>query len=713
MRSSSQAPQRHANQLINSETVRKSVDILRHTLCETQYVAITSDLPQSTQMALPPGFLDDLRSRLSISDVVARKVIWDARKSNPAKGDFWAPCPFHQEKTASFHVDDRKGFYYCFGCHQKGDMINFVKETDNVSFIEAVEILCREAGVDMPQQSRDPHAAEKRDRATKLVDVMEQSVKAFGLAFRSAGGQKVRDYVSGRRLTEETAKRFEIGFAPDSRTQLTTMFREKGLLDEAIAAGMIIKPDDGGQPYDRFRNRLMFPIRDQRGRCIGFGGRAMDPNARAKYLNSPATELFDKSRVLYNYGPAREAAGKTQALIVAEGYMDVIALAQAGFDHAVAPNGTAITEQQLTMMWKVADEPIIALDGDKAGMRAAERLIDLALPLLQPGKSLRFCVLPEGRDPDDLIKAEGPSAMQEALDAAHPLIEMLWRRETERETLDTPERKAALDQRLRKLLGTINDPGVRAHYGADFKSRRAALFAPAAKPANRTGAPMPFQPGQGRGFGGALGKRGNGRGGYATAKPARETLTSELARKSSASITEIRIREAAILLIALRNPTVLEHVEDALEGAPFVADDTRMIRNALLDAPTECPDVVAFIETRMGEHPCDVLARIPQARAHPMARAGCEPTAVRDVLLEALERHQAMLSHAAELDDARRELTDADDEGVTTRLRLASQDRLAADARATAERTNIEGATSDSPLQRMLDSEAWRRQPRR
>jgi len=431
----------------------------------------------------------------------------------------------------------------------------------------------------------------------------------------------------------------------------------------------------------------------------------MDPNARAKYLNSPATELFDKSRVLYNYGPAREAAGKSGALIVAEGYMDVIALAQAGFGHAVAPNGTAVTEHQLQMMWKVADEPIIALDGDKAGIRAAERVIDLALPLLAPGKSLRFCIMPEGRDPDDLIKAEGPQAMQSALDGAVPLIEMLWRRETERETLDTPERKAALDARLRKLLTQIGDTVVRSHYGADFKTRRAELFAPAGKPANRQGTPMSYQRS-------GSGRRSNGRWGSIPAKPVPQTLTSELARAGGAREAEIRIREAAILLILLRNPGVMNRLEDALEATPFAGSDTTAVRDVILGAPAGCEDLGGYAETRLGEHPCDVLSRIPQARAHPMSRSGCDPEAVETVVLEALARHQAMLSHAAELDAARRELFDADDEGVTTRLRLANQDRLAADARATADNSDIEGATSDSPLQRMLDAEAWRRQPR-
>ncbi|MEM1160993.1 MAG: DNA primase, partial [Pseudomonadota bacterium] len=506
-------------------------------------------------------FLDELRQRLTLSDIAGRKVIWDARKSNPAKGDFWAPCPFHQEKTPSFHVDDRKGFYYCFGCHAKGDMVSFVKDTENVSFIEAVEVLASEAGVEMPARTRDPRAAEKRDRTQRLADVMEQAVQAFGLAFRSAAGGPVRAYAEQRGLTPETLKRFEIGYAPDNRGHLAAIFREKGLIDEAIAAGMLIKPDDGGAPYDRFRGRLMFPIRDARGRCIAFGGRAMSTEARAKYLNSPTTELFDKSRTLYNHGPAREAAGKSQSLIVAEGYMDVIALAQAGFGHAVAPNGTAVTEDQLRHMWRIADEPIFALDGDTAGQRAAERVVDLALPMLVPGKSLRFCLLPEGRDPDDLIKAEGPSGMQAALDGAVPLIEMLWRRETGVEALDTPERRAALDQRLKAALSRISDAGVRNHYAADLRTRRAELFKP----------PAPGQQRFGAGPQGYAARRGRTGGRFAPTRPVRETLSSDLARQNAAPDSAARIRECAILLIAVQNPGAAERAWPALEGLTCTA----------------------------------------------------------------------------------------------------------------------------------------------
>ena len=648
-------------------------------------------------MALPPGFLDDLQTRLSISDVAARKVIWDARKSNPAKGDFWAPCPFHQEKTPSFHVDDRKGFYYCFGCHAKGDAIGFVKDTDNVSFIEAVEILAREAGMEMPARTHDPQAAEKRDRLTRLADVMEQAVRAFGLAFRSASAAAVRDYCQGRGLTGETAKRFEMGFAPDSRTHLTQMFTEKGLLDEAIACGLVIKGDDGST-YDRFRNRLMFPIRDPRGRCIAFGGRAMDPNARAKYLNSPETELFHKSRVLYNHGPAREAAGKSKALIVAEGYMDVIALAQAGFEHAVAPLGTAVTEDQLGMMWKIAEEPVIALDGDQAGLRAAERLVDLALPMLAPGKSLRFCLMPEGQDPDDLIKAQGPGAMRDALDNSVPLIDMLWRREIA-EPHDTPERRAALDQRLRQALGRIGDAGVRNHYAAELRARRTSLF----------------QPPQASGVGarGPQGTRRPFRLRGAPARPTREVLSSNLARHSGVG-EDARIRESAILLIALHNPAVIAELEEELDTMICLGAETVRIRDGMMDAQVAGEDPRGFVQATIGEDPIAVLSKVPQARAQPFARPAQDTEAVSTVLRDAIARHQAMLAHADEIGEARRDLLEAseEDQNWCNRVLQAHQERLAADAQATALARETEDEGEESPFQKMLDSGTWQRRAR-
>lgn len=655
----------------------------------------------SLRMALTPGFLDEIRTRLTLSDVAGRKVTWDARKSNPAKGDFWAPCPFHQEKTPSFHVDDRKGFYYCFGCHEKGDLIGFVQGTENLSFMESVERLAREAGLEMPAQTRDPQAAEKRDRLTRLADVMEQAVQAFGLAFRGAGAAPVRDYVQRRGLTGETCKRFEIGFAPDSRTHLTEMFRGKGLLNEAVDCGLVIRGDDGSV-YDRFRGRLMFPIRDQRGRCIAFGGRAMAEGAWAKYLNSPETELFHKSRVLYNHGPAREAAGKTRSLIVAEGYMDVIALAQAGFGHAVAPLGTAITEDQLGLMWRIADEPVIALDGDKAGLRAAERLVDLALPLLGAGKSLRFCLMPEGRDPDDVLRAEGAGALRALLEGAVPLVEMLWRRETA-EPHDTPERRAALDQRLRAVLGRITDPGLRNHYTADIKARRAILFAPPAAAAGRARPAGNWQ----RGGPGQQARRPVG--------PQPSTRASQLSRTSSEP-TEARIREAGILAGILLHPGVLPEIEDALETMRFVSPELSRMRDLML-SPDIAPDQLdSFLAGQLGRAPLGLLSSVGHQRMHPLARKGLPLEHAAEVTRDAIARHEAVLSAEAEMAEARRDLAEASDDSWCQRVKQVAEERLAADTQSTradeaANETAGLGIRGD--IRRLLEDQAWQRRPRR
>jgi len=380
-------------------------------------------------MALPNGFLDELKTRLSLGQVAGRKLTWDSRKSNPGKGDYWAPCPFHQEKTASFHVDDAKGFYYCFGCHAKGDALSFVRETENVGFMEAVEILAREAGMTVPAQ--DPRAQEKAKQRSTLHDVMELAVQFYRMQLNSAAATQAREYIAGRGLS-----------------------------------------DVHGTPFDRFRDRIMFPIRDGRGKPTAFGGRAMSAEAKAKYLNSPETPLFDKGRSLYNHQPAREASGKSGALIVAEGYMDVIALASHGFDHSVAPLGTAITDDQLRLMWRITDEPIIALDGDTAGLRAAMRLIDVALPLLTAGKSLRFALMPQGLDPDDLLRNSGAQAMQQLLDKAVPMVALLWQRETEQKSFDSPERRAGLDASLKRTLSLIQDQRKRRTRASATNSRR-------------------------------------------------------------------------------------------------------------------------------------------------------------------------------------------------------------------------------------------------
>ena len=605
-------------------------------------------------MSLPPGFLDELKTRASLSQVVGRKVTWDTRKSNQGKGDMWSPCPFHQEKTASFHVDDRKGFYYCFGCHAKGDLFSFVQETENVSFMEAVEILAREAGMQMP--ARDPKAQEKADRRTELANVMEEAVKHYRLQLKTAAAGPARDYLAGRGLDEAAIERWHIGFAPDQRQGVFQHLTGKGIDAELIIdAGLCAKPDDGGAPYDRFRGRILFPIRDPRGRAIALGGRAMDPNARAKYLNSPETELFDKGRSLFNFGPAREASGKGQPLIVAEGYMDVIALSEAGFGATVAPLGTAVTDDQLQLLWRIHDEPIVALDGDKAGIRAAMRVIDLALPLLEAGKSLRFCIMPEGLDPDDLIRAEGAGAMQRQLEGSVPLVQLLWQRETEGKNFDSPERKAALDRALREAIKKVRDPSLRRHYGDEVNRLRRVLF-DGQRPARKQQQ-------------GGFRPRGQQFGRYAPPAPAMiETKASALA--AAGVPFEEQLKEAVILATLVCHPQLVPDFIAELEMLETSQSDHESVRDALIR--TEGADRNE-IERLCGSDALEKLFQPRHVRISPGVRDDVSAEVAAMSVAEELAKLSARRGARREIDDAMRDMDGLVDEGLTWRLGQAAE----------------------------------------
>ncbi|ETD83798.1 DNA primase [Rhodobacter capsulatus] len=617
-------------------------------------------------MSLPPGFLDELRNRLPLSQVVGRKVIWDPRKSNRAKGDFWAPCPFHTEKSASFHVDDRKGFYYCFGCHAKGDAVSFVKETENVGFVEAVEILAREAGMVMP--ARDPQAAQKADRRTELVRVMEEAVKWFRLQLNTQAGAAARDYLARRRLGASALERFEIGFAPDSRNGLYQALTAKGIAPDLIVdAGLCIRPDEGGTPYDRFRGRIIFPIRDARGRAISLGGRAMDPNARAKYLNGPETELFDKGRNLYNLGPAREACGKGKPLIVAEGYVDVIALVEAGFTGAVAPLGTAITEDQLKLMWRIADEPVIALDGDAAGLRAGLRLVDLALPLLEAGKALRFAILPGGQDPDDLIKAEGREAMERVLASARPMVDLLWQRETEGKVFDSPERKAALDKSLRAALKKIADPSIRTHYGEDIKRLREELFG-----LSRGGQAPRWTMPQGAFSPGPRGPGAGGRGAKPPALPLSATRASLLASAGSEAVAE-QLRETMIVAILCAHPVLVAEFESQIERLRLSDPGLGALRDTMLMQADRPAGALAEALARENPGVLETLMRHPHVRSAPPVLRRDDSDFARMCLAEELAKLQATRAVRAETEEAAEALEGLADEGVTWRISQATK----------------------------------------
>ena len=420
-------------------------------------------------MRFSPSFLEDIRARLPVSQVVGRKV---ALKK--AGREFRGLSPFKVEKSPSFFVNDQKGFYHCFASGEHGDIFSFLMKTEGLEFPEAVERLAEEAGIPMPVQTeRNVEQEDQRDRLYRLIEV---SATFFEESLVRGLGSEARRYLEKRGLAAETIQSFRMGFAPNSRSALREYLKSKGFsIADAAASGMLISGDDIPEPYDRFRNRVMFPILDLKGRVIAFGGRALDKDAPAKYLNSPETPLFHKGHVLFNANRARPISHDKGRVIAVEGYMDVVALAEGGFGEAVAPLGTALTEDQLKLLWRMVPVPTLCFDGDSAGQKAAFRAVDTVLPHLKPGMSVSFAFLPDGLDPDDLIRQQGTAAMAAVLSKTRPLIDVLWDREVKAGPLETPEQRAALEARLRGLSAGIADPTVRAHYDRELRDRLYAL----------------------------------------------------------------------------------------------------------------------------------------------------------------------------------------------------------------------------------------------
>ncbi len=554
-------------------------------------------------MRFTPQFLEELRARLPVSEVVGRRV-----KLKKAGREWKGLSPFQQEKTPSFTVNDQKQFYHCFSTGKHGNIFNFLMETEGVTFLEAVERCAAMAGVAVPAAT--PEAARHELRRKSLYDVMELAAKFFADTLASRNGARARGYLADRSLTPQTQLQFRLGYASVDRFALKEYLGGQGVpVEDMNEAGLLVH-ENVPVPYDRFRDRVMFPITDLRGRVIAFGGRALEKDVPAKYLNSPETPLFHKGANLYNGAAARQAAHGGAPVVVVEGYVDVIAMVGAGFPAAVAPLGTALTDDQLTLLWKMADEPILCFDGDRAGQKAAWRAAELALPHLKPGKSLRFALLPEGQDPDDLARSGGRGAIEEVMASARGLVDIIWSREVEGGSFATPERRAALEARIGELTGGIRDEVVRRYYRQDFTDRLRQAFAPAYGGYGRGGfrgasgggesgrrfAPREaFSPGRG-GFGGhrpqlVAGVHGLGRGPYRVASP--QLAASPLIRGQRSSLSR---REALILQTLISHPWLLhDHLEEAA-ALELPHPEAHRLRAGILAAfaqcgPAEDPDI--------------------------------------------------------------------------------------------------------------------------
>ena len=506
-------------------------------------------------MTLSPAFLDELRARTSLSTLIGKSV-----KLTRAGREWKACCPFHKEKTPSFYVNDEKDFYHCFGCQAHGDAIRWLTDARGLSFMDAVKELADAAGMAVP--APDPRAQARAERAAGLHDVMEAAAAWFAEQLDGIEGAAARAYLAERGISEPTRRRFGFGFAPDARGRLKAALRHFGE-DKLVEAGLLIRPEgEEREPYDRFRGRVTFPIRDVRGRVIAFSARILGAG-EPKYLNSPDTPLFDKGRTLFNLDKAGPAAREAGRIVVVEGQMDAIALDQAGIGEAVAPLGTALTEAQLGLLWRLSPAPTLCFDGDAAGQKASVRAALRALPQVGPGRSLGFVTLPAGEDPDDVIRRRGRDAFDALLASPEPLVDRLWRHELEAEPLATPEQRAGLRRRLTDHAAAISDPDVRDQYRGEWLRRFDALY----KARRQWTARAP-----GRGF----------------APPPRPTSAEAKAVGRTGLSPQLGL---AVLQGLARFPALIADHAEAVHTLPLSERSSARLRDLMLEAAMEAPEL--------------------------------------------------------------------------------------------------------------------------
>ena len=614
-------------------------------------------------MRFSPQFLDELRARLPVSEVVGRRV-----KLKKSGSEWRGLSPFNTERTPSFFVNDHKSMWFDFSAGKNGNIFDFLMLTEGLSFPEAVERLAQEAGVALPKVSQEDVARDERRKT--LHDIVELAAKFFEATLASRAGARARGYLADRGIDPEMQLKFRLGYAPNERFALKEHLGKQGVsTDDMVEAGLLVAGEDIPLAYDRFRERVMFPIADLRNRVIAFGGRALEKDAPAKYLNSPETPLFHKGGTLYNIATARAAAHKGAPVIAVEGYVDVIAMVQAGYEASVAPLGTALTADQLLLLWKMAEEPSLCFDGDEAGRRAAYRAIDLALPLLKPGKSLKFASLPEGHDPDDLLRAGGRAAVNEVIEAARPLAHVLWMRETEAGSLETPERCAAFEARLAQVVASIGDDSVRKYYRSEFGDRLRRLFDASERPkvrlrSGRIG-PRAAQPWEtnrtpartrnsfdrrrpdtrppGRGVAGDP---------YVAASP--QLAASPVHRGHGAAIPR---REALILQAVINHPWLLhDHLEE-LAAVELRHSEAAKVKAALIDifAHGSAADADGMLAELGRRGLAEVSARIQKAITTSSvwgAKAGAAPEDVVTTWKQLVALHRQWHSLVKELRDA-------------------------------------------------------------
>ena len=653
-------------------------------------------------MRFSPSLLDEIKARLPVSQVVGRRV----RLVKAAK-EWKGLSPFNAEKTPSFFVNDQKQAWFDFSSGKNGNIFDFVIESEGVSFPEAVERLAAEAGVPLPARSADAERQEKKRAG--LVEVAEMACAYFETVLKGPQGRIAREYLAQRRLTEAARAEFRVGYATSERHALRDHLAGKGVdVATMVEAGLLVSGPDIPVAYDRFRNRVMFPIQDMRARVVAFGGRTLDPEVSAKYLNSPETQLFHKGSLLFNQHRARKAAHENGRVIAVEGYMDVIAMSEAGFAETVAPLGTALTEEQMTLLWRMADEPILCFDGDKAGQRAAFRAVDLALSHLSPGKSVRFAFLPEGQDPDDLVRGAGAGAVEGVLEVARPLSDVLWAREVAAAPFDTPERRAALELRLREAVARVGDTLARRHYEADI-AERLRKIAPGARSPQGGYQGTDRRPTRERPFG-SPDRRAWG--GLDVRQQAPAVASPGLASAPTFSGTSPGVAQEALIVLALdARRDLLDGLTEELSSLAISDPEARELAKLLLhDHALENEPETVGMESRATR--IDVLRARLRRKLRPrddrFLVETCPTAELEAVLRQAIGLHDLSRAVRSELHDAERAL--AGEEGTEAEVawladihaRVAASQQMPATSDMPGDQRSLEQVIAEAPVYKVL-----------
>ncbi len=582
-------------------------------------------------------FIEKVKEQVDLAELIGKRVSWDSKKSNPSKNDFWAPCPFHSEKTASFHVDNEKGFYYCFGCHAKGNCFKFVQETENISFYDSVVLLANEYGIQIPNDKKEDR--EKIDYRKRLIKIMQISLNFYKNQLNSIKGAEAKNYLFRRNLKPKTIEDFEIGLATNTKDSLYKFLKSKEILDkEIIDAGLCIFSETNNFFFDRFRDRIIFPIYSNNGDPIAFGGRSLNVKAKAKYLNSPETVLFNKSITLYNFKNAKNNIKKDEEIILVEGYMDVILLSQEGIKTTVATLGTAINEKQIEMIWKISKEPKICFDGDVAGVRASRKVMEMVLPLISAKKSLRFCNLSPGKDPDDIISEEGVEKMKEIIKNSVPLSDLFWSHLIDGKRFDSPERKTQLDNEINYNLKKINDTNLRFHFKSDIINKRRKLFDEINFPKNEN-----------------TNQRKN-------IYPKKQNLIKKtfLHNNDDEKLLEYQNIEGGILLGLINHPNLIENFEDKISKFHFSSKKLNHILDCILNiTKTNNNNEDSFLKKLTDQIKFDPLSKIKKfsnIHLNPKVSRNSTSTEAEKVIFELISLYEEMKKFEKEIEIAEKNI---------------------------------------------------------